>query len=89
MPREPAPGPGRGTPIISFFEKKSILTLCDKTGMYIQAMALEIRPIPTLKGQEALAFALAAERATKVRGKQDFSEQIRKADLILKEAGFI
>ncbi len=31
-------------------------------------MALEIRPIPTLKGQETLAFALAAERATKVRG---------------------
>ena len=52
-------------------------------------MALEIRPIPTLKGQEALAFALAAERAIKVRGKQDFSEQIRKADLILKETGFI
>ncbi|WP_178299546.1 hypothetical protein [Fibrobacter sp. UWT2] len=52
-------------------------------------MALEIRPIPTLKGREALAFALAAERTTKVRKKQDFSEQIRKADLILKEAGFI
>jgi hypothetical protein len=52
-------------------------------------MALEIRFIPTLRGQEALAFALAAERATKVCGKQDFSEQIRKADLILKEAGFV
>ncbi|WP_157797892.1 hypothetical protein [Hallerella succinigenes] len=52
-------------------------------------MALEIRPIPTLKGQEALAFALAAERATKVRGRQNFSEQIRKADAILKEAGLI
>ena len=52
-------------------------------------MALEIRFIPTLKGQEALAFVLAAERATRVRRKQDFSEQIRKADLILKEAGFI
>ena len=52
-------------------------------------MALEIRSIPTLKGQEALAFIFAAERATKVRGKQDFSEQIRKADLILTEAGFI
>ena len=52
-------------------------------------MALEIRAIPTLKGQETLAFALAAERATKVRGQQIFSEQIRKADSILKEAGFI
>ncbi|MEE0877005.1 MAG: hypothetical protein UIH18_06885 [Fibrobacteraceae bacterium] len=52
-------------------------------------MALEIRPIPTLKGQVALMFALAAERATKMRGKQDFSEPIRKADLIMKEAGFI
>jgi hypothetical protein len=52
-------------------------------------MALEIRAIPTLKGHEALAFVLAAERVTKVRKKQDFSEQIRKADLILKEAGFI
>ena len=52
-------------------------------------MSLEVRYIPSLKGQEALAFALAAERATKVRGKRDFSEQIRKADLILKEAGFI
>ena len=35
---------------------------------YVMVMALEIRPIPTLKGQETLAFALAAERATKVRG---------------------
>lgn len=52
-------------------------------------MALEIRPIPTLKGQETLAFALAAERVTKVHGRQDFSEQIRKADSILKEAGLI
>ena len=56
---------------------------------YITNMALEIRPIPTLKGQEALAFALAAERVTKVRGRQDFSEQIRKADSILKETGLI
>ncbi|WP_290959956.1 hypothetical protein [Fibrobacter sp.] len=56
---------------------------------YIISMALEIRPIPTLKGQEALAFALAAERVTKMRGRQNFSEQIRKADLILKEAGLI
>ena len=57
--------------------------------IYIIDMALEIRPIPTLKGQEALAFALAAERATKVRGRQDFSDQIRKADAILKEAGLM
>ena len=34
-------------------------------------------------------FALAAERVTKMRGRQNFSEQIRKADLILKEAGLI
>ena len=34
MPREPAPAQ-QVTPIISFFEKKSILTLCDKNGMYI------------------------------------------------------
>ena len=52
-------------------------------------MAIEIKPIPTLKRKEALAFALAAERATKVRGRQNFSEQIRKADAILKEAGLI
>ena len=57
--------------------------------LHTRMMYFDFRPIPTLKGQEALAFALAAERAAKVRGKQDFSEQIRKADLILKEAGFI
>lgn len=73
---------------ISLYEKTTPLAFF-LAKIYIITMALEIRPIPTLKGQEALAFALAAERVTKVRGKQDFSEQIRKADLILKEAGLV
>ena len=52
-------------------------------------MALDIKPIPTLKGKEALAFALAAERNYKQVNKLDFSKQIQIADALLKEANLI
>lgn len=49
-------------------------------------MAIAIRPIPTLKGKEALDFVQAAEENYKQKGSVDFSAQIRIANSILKKA---
>lgn len=49
-------------------------------------MALEIKAIPTLTGEEALRFEKEAERLTRAKKKIDFSKQIELAKKILTKA---
>jgi len=49
-------------------------------------MAIAIRPIPELKGKEAMDFVLAAEASFKKRGTVDVSEQVRITKNILRKA---
>ena len=48
-------------------------------------MALEIRAIPTLEGEDAERFLREAEHAEKNENKQDYSEMIRFVEKFLRE----
>ncbi|MBR4397837.1 MAG: hypothetical protein IKT05_01450 [Fibrobacter sp.] len=51
-------------------------------------MALEIRAIPTLEGEDAERFLREAEFAEKNEHKQDYSEKILMVRKYLREQGF-
>ena len=52
-------------------------------------MALEIKPIPVLRGKAAERFVEEADKAYKSKEKTDFSKQVKIARAILKKANMI
>lgn len=49
-------------------------------------MAIELKSIPTLKGEEAERFVKEADKAFQNRGKVDYTKHVREARSVLKKA---
>ena len=69
------------------FDKK--MPTFAKVTTRLSVMALEIKPIPTLRGKEAERFVKEAERAYRNKGKTDFSKQVKTARAILRKANML
>lgn len=52
-------------------------------------MALEIKSIPTLRGEEGERFVKAADKAFHNKNKTDFSSQVKEARAILRKANML
>lgn len=52
-------------------------------------MALEIKAIPTLTGEDAKRFVEAADKACQDKNRTDFSQQVRTARAILRKANML
>ena len=51
-------------------------------------MAIDIKVIPTLRGDEAIRFVEKAEEVMNSNNRVDFSAKVAEARAILKKAGF-
>lgn len=49
-------------------------------------MSIEIKTIPVLRGEAAVRFVEAADKALEKRGSIDFTQQVTKARAILKRS---
>ena len=70
------------------FEEKSVTLAAELNVKKEKIMAIDIKVIPTLRGEEAARFVKRAEEVMNNNNRVDFSAKVAEARAILEKAGF-